>query len=269
MRKSAHQGDQLKTTIAAKALGRKQVYFYLKEAFCPKYQKNFLAVGFPTAYPTASIGTGNRGAKMRKYVTGLANKYKNWKIRLIITMIIVVIIALIWHFGFSPQQGKYSELQNLWLLGAYFVSFFITGILFFSVHFNTYQNTSINDKVKDALAVGVIFLLVDLAALLVAFLCFHSNSPLLFIIPIVFAGTVFWLDHLLSKAEIPGLANEKWRYFDVAVLTGVSAVAILQWAMVTIDGVPEQVVNGFGGGATAFQLIMANIVFDPEAYLKK
>jgi hypothetical protein len=63
------------------------------------------------------------------------------------------------------------------------------------------------------------------------------------------------------------LKEEKWKYiqtFDLGIILGTVSIIILGWFVEKGQGAWTS--SGFAGGAITFQLIMANLLFDPALY---
>jgi len=190
----------------------------------------------------------------------IAEGYKNILARLAVTIIAVTIAQTIWRFSFaSTTPLNCIVFQNLWLTCAYAVTTIVTGIMFIILYFRSEKD------VRDRGIWGFIVFALFLIFTIVSAFNLKSESPLFFFLPIGFAAAVLIVDWQLNKAGLKGLQGSHWFAFDLAVLVGVSTVVILQYLNAAP---PNDLIYGFGAGATAFQLIMANIVFDPTNYLE-
>jgi len=190
--------------------------------------------------------------------------YKNILVRLAVTIIVITITQILWRYKFtSTTQINSVVFQNLWLTCAYFVTTIVTGIMFIILYFRA------ENDVRDKGILGFFVFILFLAFTIISAFNLESESLFFFFLPIGFAAAVLIVDWQLNKAGLKGLQGSHWFSFDFAVLIGVSMVAILQY----LNGAPNtaspnNLIYGFGAGATAFQLIMANIVFNPTNYFE-
>ena len=188
--------------------------------------------------------------------------YNKVIVRLGVTILAVIITQLCYKKYLSSldndQTILYLVFQNLWLTCAFAVTTLVTGVMFICIYLTA------NPKVrKKGLIVFPVFLLFFITTYIFA-TNIGSKKEWLIFIPVAFAFLVLIVDMILSQA---GLEKLKKNYlpFDLAIFIGVLVVAILQ--IVNKNG-NLSLIYGFGGGASAFQLIMANIVFNPSNYIQ-
>ena len=194
-----------------------------------------------------------------RFFQGLVDLYKMILVRLCVTVVAIVATCVYWRLAYStPKAGDFIVFQNLWLACAYGISSILTGILFFAVFFGE------DGKAKNVGIFGFFIFPFFVVICILSIIYRSSSSFFFYILPLVVAIIVFFNDWVLSDAGLKGLQDKKWISFDIAVITGILAVLILQKSIGS--AVPDELVYGFGGGGAAFQLIMANVVFDPDSY---
>jgi hypothetical protein len=81
---------------------------------------------------------------------------------------------------------------------------------------------------------------------------------------------VYGIDYSFKRAGYFPELLEKWKYiqtFDLGIILGTVSIVILGWFVEKGQGLwGLWVSSGFAGGAITFQLIMANLLFDPALY---
>lgn len=196
---------------------------------------------------------------MNNFAQWIIKQYSKWLVRLLITILAVIITQLVYMY-YVKQAFPMTPVcfQNLWLICAYFITILITLVLFICIYFTT------NSEIRETGFLGFIALIIFIIILGFCLGNLDSSSKVLIFIPPIFVGIIFFIDYKLSKSGLCQL-RKVYFSFDLAVFVGVLMVAILQ--LININDNPI-LVYGFGGGASAFQLIMANIIFDPLNYIQ-
>src|SRR6185295_1074987 len=94
------------------------------------------------------------------------------------------------------------------------------------------------------------------------------NHPLRFHgIAVVIPIAVYFIDWALKNTHYFPEMKEKWDFvqtFDLAVVFGTASTFFICWFLEHGQGFLLS--SGFAGGAITFQLIMANLLFDPTIY---
>lgn len=199
---------------------------------------------------------------MEKIIKLVIKGYRNVIIRGVVTIVTITFTHFIYTYYISKSHTTgtvlYATFQNTWLISAYIITTLITGVMFICIY------RTATGEVKNAGLWGLFALIFFIILTVIAIFKIHSSSKLLIFIPPVCAFIVLLVDYKLSKAGLERL-KQVYPPFDLGVLIGVLAVAILQMINKNTD---PNLIYGFGGGASAFQLIMANVVFDPSNYLQ-
>jgi len=185
-----------------------------------------------------------------------------------VTLFITLLIAILFSCGVSDS----ARLANVWLFSGYFISFFITMVLFGKL-FWEYQQISEAQKnfpdgtfartLKKGSWLAFISVLLTFGGLIAFLLCMilniHKITAWFSMGAIIMAILV-----LLVDRNLPGIRSILQK-FDFAIFLSLILTSLFSLFFHSIWKLPE-FANGFLGGSVAFQLIIANIGFDHEIY---
>lgn len=178
---------------------------------------------------------------------------------------VVIIIFTIWWF-FIFKSVTEENLDTVWCLSGLITTTLITGIIFIKQIFIE----GLKIRVERLKGIGILTFIFCLFLVLVCGIGIvifpHKDFP--WISPLVSGTTiivplaVFIIDWRLKETGYYPIMEMEWDFvslFDAGVLTGVVTVNLLKKVI--------KLPAGFVGGAAAFQLIVANILFDPIPYI--
>jgi hypothetical protein len=205
----------------------------------------------------------------------VSNVLSRFRYRLAITAVIIAGIALYLGRYPAPAQLAGSEsvhledsayfYQNVWLYGGFLVSFAITGFLVVYIFSKSFDIRVPRLKTPALLALLIAVLLLGLLSFGLLYIHIH---PLVFH-SIAVATTIFMylMDRGFKHTTYFPKLDEAWtsvNTFDLSLIAGTAGTVVLAHFIEKSQG--PMLASGFAGGAIAFQLIIANLVFDPALY---
>jgi len=193
---------------------------------------------------------------------------ERFMVRVLIAAIALVIVM---HYLLNHPFDVNSETdaffyQNVWLYSGFVISFFITGFIFLYVFSKSF------DYPVPALKAPAWFALLVTAFLLILLFIprfgLLRHHPWLFqLIAILIPILVYGIDYSFKRAGyFPELVTQgKYiQTFDLGIIFGTVSIVILGRFVEKGQGLWAS--SGFVSGAITFQLIMANLLFDPALY---
>jgi len=182
--------------------------------------------------------------------------YESVWIRLGLTLIIIVITVLVYKIV------KGVSYNNLWLICSFGVTFVITGVIFLTINFPKNKSNDLADERVVLYVVSGILFAIFLVSLIKFWRPSEFNTLILNLLAVLISVLILGVDcYLVRSGRFPRL-REIYFPFDLSVVVGVSVVVVLDLIGEHILGIMSKL----GGGAAAFQIIMANLVFDPRNY---
>ncbi len=171
-----------------------------------------------------------------------------------------------------------DDLTRVWLEMSLIFAFFSTVFVFINLIIilanrafqknNNQSEINVTNTKKTKVMIGIIVGLVSCFILLIIvlspFLEYIIDIENLYYICIVFAITALFTDWLLN-------CEDQILYFDFYIICGLILTLLLSFhfrdAVYNFEK-KELFISGFTTGATALQIIIANLVFDPRDYSK-
>lgn len=199
-----------------------------------------------------------------------------FRYRLAITAVIIAGIALYLGRYSAPAQlvAGYESVhhedsayfyQNVWLYAGFLVSFAITGFLVVYIFSKSFDIKVPRLKTPALLALLVAVLLLVLLSF--GLLYIHARPLAFHLIAVVTTILMYLMDWGFKHTTYFPKLNDAWGFvntFDLSIIAGTAGTVVLSHFIEKSQG--PMMASGFAGGAIAFQLIIANLVFDPALY---
>ncbi|MBI4684466.1 MAG: hypothetical protein HY755_04640 [Nitrospirae bacterium] len=187
--------------------------------------------------------------------------------RIAIGIIIIVVITIMTLQKISDEPST-RYFQNIWIFAGFIITLLITGFSLLHITYNSF------DKLVPALKPVIAFCGLGFLALIVL-VAFGLGSGMLQnwptfvfnLLAIAISIYIFVMDYLLKKSGYFPLVTDSWNFvfeFDIGIIIAVVLVVIFGHIIEGFHG--KFVAAGFIGGATAFQLLIANVLFNPIYY---
>jgi hypothetical protein len=198
------------------------------------------------------------------------NLLKNFFVRLAVAAMTIASVVFYLHkvpLDLNNNIDHVFFYQNIWLYSSFIVAFAITGLIFVYVVWMSFDFVVPILKGPAILAFIITLLLGFL--LLIPFIGPGLNRhPFEFhLVAVAIPVFVFIIDWRFEKTGYFPEMKEKWEFvrtFDLGVIFGTLSTFFICWVLENGQGL--QLSSGFAGGAITFQLIMANLLFDPAIY---
>jgi len=189
---------------------------------------------------------------------------KNFLNRLIVTIGIVLIIII---FTVKFKDKSLAFLGNLWTTGGLSVSTVISQFILSTLidNLKKINELGIEKKVKIVQLISYLFVALTFISILLLVKNSEIKSWLFVLLSLITAIRIWIMD--LKMTEIESFQHLKEiLVLDQGIFVGILLTIVIGFIL---DLVVTGLSDGFVGGATAFQLIIANLVFDPKYYEPK
>lgn len=179
----------------------------------------------------------------------------------------VIFLASVMTLGKITEESS-AAFQNIWIFAGFMITFLITGFSLVSIIYNSFDKRVPNLKTVVAYCgIGFVGLLVLIVFGLGSGMLQKWDTLSFHTLAIGISLYIFFMDYLLMKSNyFPQIANN-WDSifeFDLGVVAAIVSVVLFGHFIGTIHGKPIEA--GFIGGATSFQLLIANVLFNPLYY---
>ncbi|OQX52507.1 MAG: hypothetical protein B5M53_08290 [Candidatus Cloacimonas sp. 4484_209] len=189
---------------------------------------------------------------------------KNFLNRLIVTIGIVLIIII---FTVKFKDKSLAFLGNLWTTGGLSVSTVISQFILSTLidNLKKINELGIEKKVKIVQLISYLFVALTFISILLLVKNSEIKSWLFGLLGLIPAFGIWIMD--LKMTELESFQHLKEiLVLDQGIFVGILLTIVIGFIL---DLVVTGLSDGFVGGATAFQLIIANLVFDPKYYEPK
>lgn len=188
-----------------------------------------------------------------------------YRITIGITIIVVITIMTLQKISDEPSTRYF---QNIWIFAGFIITLLITGFSLFRITYNSFDKRV--PELKPVIAfcsLGFLALIVLVAFGLGSGMLHNWPTFVFHLLAIAISIYIFEMDYLLKKSGYFPLVTNSWNFvfeFDIGIIIAVVLVVIFGHLIEGIHG--KFVAAGFIGGATAFQLLIANVLFNPIYY---
>ena len=197
----------------------------------------------------------------------MENLLQRFMFRLLANAITLGIVSYYLHaycHGATEAQANYY--QNVWIYAAYIPSFLITGMIFWYVVVTSLSRDA-RFLINPILAAGVGTLFLFGLLFSPAVLGMDRDPTVYHLLALLIALSVLIIDYLIMRTGFFKAMERQWksvRNFDCGIVLGTMAILIIGHFIRECGG--PLLSAGFTGGGVAFQLLMSNLLFDPELY---
>lgn len=206
--------------------------------------------------------------RLGRLVKAIVDRLKTFKVRVILAVSLTMATALFLATRSAPSPELEHFFQNVWIWISMVIATFLTFVIIVYVIFRSLRKNAID--LGEVLGGLIALSLLSVLTLLYPWLEFINLNadPLTFqVASIIVAGSILMTDIQLKESGCFPKLEDQWQsvwVFDMSILIGI--IVVIGMCALFESSYGTRTAGGFSGGAITFQIILANLVFDPELY---